>query len=260
MNKKYRRALIAGNWKMNMLPSQVRQFTEALKGSLPESKTCDIAICASFPLLPALIRSVRDCRIIPGAQDVSEHPGGAYTGQVSAEQLNDLGTKIVIVGHSERRSYFGETDHQVNAKVLALVKNGLIPIICVGESELQRQNGLTADFVSYQVKAALHGVAAENLRRCVIAYEPLWAIGTGKTATAEQAQEVCRGIRAVIRELYGARPARGVTILYGGSMNGDNARELLSMPDIDGGLIGGASLKPEEFARIIAATAESADE
>ena len=179
---------------------------------------------------------------------------GAYTGEISASQLADIGSKYCIVGHSERRQYHGETDMMVNAKAKALMEKGIIPIICVGESLEQREMNLTMEFVSYQVKAALSGIDATKLRRCIIAYEPIWAIGTGKTATAEQAQEVCEGIRAVIRGIYGARPARAVSILYGGSMNAQNAYELLAQPDIDGGLIGGASLKPVDFAEIIKAT------
>jgi len=254
MNKKYRKAIIAGNWKMNLLSSQVRPFLEELRAALPEEKTCEAAICAPFPLLPALLRWGKDSRILAGAQNVSQYPAGAYTGEVSARQLKDLGVKLTIVGHSERRSLFGETDETVNAKLLALLEEGISPILCVGESASQRERGLTAEHIAYQVKAGLHGVPAEKLRRCVIAYEPIWAIGTGLTATAEQAQEVCRQIRAVVRELYGARAARGVSILYGGSMNAENAPALLAMPDIDGGLIGGASLKPGAFAKIIAAT------
>ena len=259
MNKKYRKAIIAGNWKMNMLPSQVRPFMEELRAALPEEKTCDVAICAPFPLIPSVLRSARDSRIMVGAQNVSEFAAGAYTGEVSALQLKDLGVRLTIVGHSERRGYFGETDDTVNAKVRALLAAGIFPVICVGESAAQREKGLTSDHIAYQVKAALYGVEADRLRRCIIAYEPIWAIGTGKTATAEQAQEVCQHIRAVIRGLYGARTARGVSILYGGSMNADNAAELLAMPDIDGGLIGGASLKPGDFAKIIAATDQPRD-
>lgn len=256
MNRKYRRAIIAGNWKMNMLPSGVKPYIEALRAQMPRSKTCDTIICAPFPLLSSLSRAVKDSRIAVGAQNVSEHARGAYTGEVSIEMLQDLGTRYVIVGHSERRAYFGETDALVNEKARALLAAGMSPIICVGESLEQREHGLTLDHISYQVKAALYGVAAESMRRVVIAYEPIWAIGTGRTATSEQAQEVCEAIRAILRRLYGARTARGVSILYGGSMNPSNAGELLSMPDIDGGLIGGASLEPDKFADIILAAGQ----
>ena len=173
---------------------------------------------------------------------------------MSAAQLADIGAKYCIVGHSERRQYHGEDDMLINAKVKALIEKGIVPIICVGESLEQREMDLTMEYVAYQVKAALSGVDASQLRRCIIAYEPIWAIGTGKTATAEQAEEVCQGIRAVVRGIYGARPARAVSILYGGSMNAKNAFELLAQPDIDGGLIGGASLKPVDFSEIVKAT------
>ena len=168
--------------------------------------------------------------------------------------LADLGVKYCIVGHSERRQYHNEDNALINAKVKILLEKGINPIICVGESLEQREMDLIMELIDYQVKAALCGVDASQLRRCVIAYEPIWAIGTGKTATADQAQEVCEGIRAQIRRMYGARPARAISILYGGSMNAKNCEELLAMPDIDGGLIGGASLKPKEFATIISAT------
>ena len=176
---------------------------------------------------------------------------GAYTGEISADMLKDLGVKYVIVGHSERRQYFCETDTTVNKKVHAVLNAGMNPIICVGESLEQRETGITDEWIALQVKSALYGVPADKLRRCIIAYEPIWAIGTGKTATAEQAGEVCSNIRATIRGLYGARVARSVTIQYGGSMNPKNAAELLAQPDIDGGLIGGAALKPDQFVDII---------
>ena len=260
MNKKYRKALIAGNWKMNMLPSQAKPFVDELKPLLPKQKTCDVAICAPFVIMPALMKAAKDCRIGVGAQDVSEHDKGAYTGEVSAEQLKDLGSKYVIIGHSERRAYHGETDEMVNVKTKNVLAGGMTPIVCVGESLEQRERELTLTHIEYQIKAALYGIGDEQVRRVVIAYEPIWAIGTGKTATADQAEEVCAFIRGVIRKGYGARTARAVTILYGGSMNAKNAAELLSKPDIDGGLIGGASLKPEDFSKIIAATAEEARE
>ena len=200
-----------------------------------------------------MLRWGKDAKIACGAEDVSAFAKGAYTGEIAANMLADLGVKYCIVGHSERREYHKESDMLVNAKARALLDNGISPIICVGESLEQREMELTMAHINYQVRAALHGVDASELRRCVIAYEPIWAIGTGKTATAEQAEEVCREIRSIIREIYGARPARSVSILYGGSMNAKNAAELLAMPDIDGGLIGGASLKPADFATIIAA-------
>ena len=258
MNKKYRKALIAGNWKMNMLASESKAFVDALKAEMPKQKSCDIAICAPFVVMPALGKAVGGSRIGLGAQDVSAHDKGAYTGEVSVAQLKDIGTKYVIIGHSERREYHAESDELVNTKSLKVLENGMTPIICVGESLDQRERGLTMAHIEYQVRAALSGMTEEMVRRSVIAYEPIWAIGTGKTATADRAEEVCAHIRSVIRKVFSARTARSTTILYGGSMNAGNAMELLGKPDIDGGLIGGASLKPADFAKIIAATAQEA--
>lgn len=254
MNRKYRKPIIAGNWKMNMLPSTAKPFVDALKERLPKSRFCSIVLCAPYPIIPALSKAVKDSRIAVGAQDVSLYESGAYTGEVSLPMLTDLSTKYVIIGHSERREYHGETDTMVNEKAKKVLAAGLTPIICVGESLAQRESDLTSEYITYQVKAALFGISAEQLRRCVIAYEPIWAIGTGKTATSQQAQDVCEEIRTLIRRLYDAKVARAVSILYGGSMNAKNAKELLAMPDIDGGLIGGASLKPEDFSEIILAT------
>ena len=254
MNRKYRKTVIAGNWKMNMLASEIKPFMEELKANLPKARTCEMVLCVPGVMVPAMVKAGKDCKVAAGGEDVSCFEKGAYTGAVSASQLADVGAKYCIVGHSERRQYHGEDDMLVNAKARALLDKGIMPIICVGESLEQRESDLTMEYVAYQVKAALSGIDASQLRRCVIAYEPIWAIGTGKTATAEQAQEVCEGIRAVIRGIYGARPARAVSILYGGSMNAKNAYELLAQPDIDGGLIGGASLKPVDFATIIKAT------
>ena len=259
MNRKYRKTVIAGNWKMNQLASGIKPFIEELKENLPKQKNCDIVLCTPAVMVPTMIKAGKEAKVAAGAQDVSKYEKGAYTGEVSADQLADIGAKYCIVGHSERRQYHGEDDMLVNAKAKALLNKGIIPIICVGESLEQREMDLTMEYVAYQVKAALSGIDASALRRCIIAYEPIWAIGTGKTASAEQAQEVCEGIRAVIRKIYGARPARAVSILYGGSMNAKNAHELLAQPDIDGGLIGGASLKPADFAAIVAATNQDAE-
>lgn len=253
MNTKYRKAIIAGNWKMNMLASDIKPFIEELKANLPETKTCDTILCVPAVNIPTMLKCGKDAKVSCGAQDVSEHDKGAYTGDISAAMLADLNVKYCIVGHSERRAYYQESDLKVNAKIKKLLENGIGPIICVGESLEQREMDLTIEYITYQVKAALSGISATELRRTVIAYEPIWAIGTGKTATAEQAQEVCAAIRTVIRKIYGARPARAVSILYGGSMNAKNAAELLAQPDIDGGLIGGASLKPADFATIVKA-------
>lgn len=255
MNKKYRKAVIAGNWKMNMSIAEVRPFIDSLRTEISKTKTCDVVICAPFVMLQALTKAVKDTgRIAIGSQDVSMHDKGAYTGDVSANMIKELGVKYAIMGHSERREYQHEDDFTINAKVKKALEYGLNPIICVGESKEQRDFELTVPHIVYQVTAALHGLDEEQLKHCMIAYEPIWAIGTGAVATAEQAEDVCAEIRKVIKNKYGAKAARGISILYGGSMNGANAETLLSMPDIDGGLIGGASLKPADFAKIIAAT------
>ena len=255
MNKKYRKAVIAGNWKMNKLASEAKPFVEELRSAMPKSKTCETVLCVPGPIIPAMLKAMKDSRISIGGQDVSANDFGAFTGEVAAPMLSDLGAKYCIVGHSERRAYHGETDSMINAKAHKLHDCGIIPIICVCESLEQRESELTMEFIDYQVRAALVGFDKDAVKKCVIAYEPIWAIGTGKTATSEQAQEVCCEIRAVIRKLYDARTARAVSILYGGSMNAKNCDELLAQPDIDGGLIGGASLKPADFAKIVAATA-----
>ena len=256
MNRKYRKTVIAGNWKMNQLVSGVKPFMEELKENLPKSRSCDVVLCTPAVMIPTMVKAGKDCRVAAGGEDVSKYEKGAYTGEISADMLADAGAKYCIVGHSERREYHHESDALVNEKAKALLNKGIIPIICVGESLEQREKNLTMEYIAYQVCAALSGIDGTQVRRCVIAYEPIWAIGTGKTATAEQAEEVCCEIRAVIRKLYGARSARAVSILYGGSMNAKNAAEMLAQPDIDGGLIGGASLKPADFATIVAATAQ----
>jgi len=251
MNRRYRKTIIAGNWKMNKTASETKKFAEELKTLLPKAKWCDVVVCVPYVNIPAALRAFKDMRVSIGAENVYYEKSGAFTGEVSADMLKDLGVKYVIIGHSERRQYFGETDVIVNKKVHAALEAGLHPIICVGESLEQREMGVTMDLMALQVKSAFAGISAEKARKCVIAYEPVWAIGTGKTATAEQANEVCNAIRATIRHLYGARVARSVTIQYGGSMNAKNAAELLAQPDVDGGLIGGASLKPDQFVEII---------
>jgi triosephosphate isomerase len=241
---------------MNMVPSEVKPFVEELRANLPRQKTCDTVICAPFPLLTTVAKSVKDSRIAIGAQNVSEYTKGAYTGETSLAMLQDIGVRYVIIGHSERRAAFGETDYIINTKAKNILRAGMNPIICVGESLEQRERELTLEHITYQVKAALYGVLPEQMRHVVIAYEPIWAIGTGRTASTGQAQEVCEAIRTVLRRKYGARVARGTSILYGGSMKADNAQELLAMPDIDGGLIGGASLDAKEFSKIILATGQ----
>ena len=251
MNPRYRKTIIAGNWKMNKTLTDTRAFAEELKPLLGKPKWCEVVLCVPAVNISAALRLFKDTRVAIGAQNMHYEESGAYTGEVSAEMLKDLGVKYVIIGHSERRQYYNETDMTVNKKVLAALEAGLYPIVCVGESLEQRELGVTMELIAYQVKAALANVPAEQMRHIVIAYEPIWAIGTGKTATAEQANEVCEAIRTVIRKLYGARVARAVTIQYGGSMNAKNAAELLAQPDVDGGLIGGASLKPADFMEIV---------
>ena len=251
MNRRYRKTIIAGNWKMNKTLSETRAFAEELKPLLGKPKWCEVVLCVPYVNIPAAVRLFKDCRVSVGAENCHFESHGAFTGEVSPEMLKEVGVKYVVIGHSERRQYYNETDFTVNKKVHAALEAGLYPIVCVGESLEQRELGVTMDLISYQVKAALAGVPAEKMRHVVIAYEPIWAIGTGKTATAEQAGEVCQAIRTVIRKLYGARVARSVTIQYGGSMNAKNAAELLAQPDVDGGLIGGASLKAPDFVEIV---------
>ena len=251
MNRRYRKTIIAGNWKMNKTASETKKFAEELKPLLPRAKWCEVVVCVPFVNIPAALKAFKDMRVSVGAENLYYEPSGAYTGEVSADMLKDLGVKYVIIGHSERRQYFGETDVSVNKKVHAALEAGLHPIICVGESLEQREMGVTMELIALQVKSALSGVAPEKVRKCVVAYEPIWAIGTGKTATAEQAGAVCTHIRSIIRKQYGARVARAVTIQYGGSMNAKNAQELLAQPDVDGGLIGGAALKPDQFVEIV---------
>ena len=251
MNRRYRKTIIAGNWKMNKTASETKKFAEELKNIMPRAKWCETVVCVPYVNIPAALKAFKDMRVSVGAENLYYEPSGAYTGEVSADMLKDLGVKYVIIGHSERRQYFGETDIIVNKKVHAALEAGLHPIICVGESLEQREMDVTMELIALQVKSALSGVSADKARKCVIAYEPIWAIGTGKTATAEQAGEVCTAIRAVIRGMYGARVARSITIQYGGSMNPKNAHELLAQGDVDGGLIGGAALKPDQFVEII---------
>ena len=256
MNRNYRKTVIAGNWKMNLLPSDAKKYAAALAEHLNKERWCSTVLCVPAITAPALIRALKGQHVAVGAQDVSAEDAGAFTGEISAAQLKDAGVKYVIVGHSERRAYHGETDELIGRKLRKALAAGLDPILCVGETLAQRDNGTAMDVVRLQLKTALFGLDGHGMRSTVIAYEPVWAIGTGRTATAEQAEEMCREIRAVLRELYGARTARAVSILYGGGMNPANARELLAQPDVDGGLIGGASLDPEKFYQIMEAAKE----
>ena len=250
MNRKYRKTLIAGNWKMNKTPSETKDFMVNFKAIMPKGRWCDIALCVAAVDIPAAVRAMRETLVGIGAENCNANPSGAYTGEIAANMLVDAGCKYVILGHSERRA-MGETDKEVNAKVLAAIEAGLIPIVCCGESLEQRESGVTDEWITMQIKLALQGVPEEKIRRLVIAYEPIWAIGTGRTATPEQAEAVCEHIRTVVRKLYGSKNARATTILYGGSMNDKNANELMSQPEIDGGLIGGASLVAEKFEKVV---------
>ena len=253
MNLKYRKTIIAGNWKMNLNAEEAKKFITQLKSKAGQAKWCDVVLCVPFLQIPAAVRAAKHTKIAIGAQNCHFEENGAYTGEISCKMLAEAGVKYVIIGHSERRRDNNETDTTVNKKVLAALQAGLRPIICVGETLEMRDNDVTLDVVRMQVKTALRGVMHDQIRRVTIAYEPIWAIGTGYTATSEQAGEVCEAIRDVVRQLYGARLARAVSVLYGGSMNTANAAELLAQPDGDGGLIGGASLKSESFEKIIEA-------
>lgn len=250
MNKAKRRAVIAGNWKMNKTAAESAALIDALIPAV-QGAGCDVVICTPFTSLAAAANKCAGTNIGVGAQNVHFEKSGAFTGEISADMLVDLGVKYVIVGHSERRQYFAETDETVNRRARAALAAGLSVIVCVGESLTQREQGVTEELVRLQTKIALGGISAEEMARVIIAYEPVWAIGTGRTATAEQAQEVCAAIRRVVGELYGEAVAEATTIQYGGSMNAGNADELLQKPDVDGGLIGGAALKPDQFVEII---------
>ena len=253
MNRRYRKTIIAGNWKMNKLPGESKEFIQQLKEKAAAAKWCDVVLCVPFTHLTTAVKAARGTRIAIGAQNCHFADKGAYTGEVSCAMLADLGVKYVIIGHSERRQYFGETDGDVNKKVKAALEAGLRPIVCLGESLEIRENDAALDHIRMQLKIALKDITAQQLRKVVIAYEPIWAIGTGKVATAEQANEVGSAIRETLRAIYGARAARGVSILYGGSLSEKNADSLFAMPDVDGGLIGGASLEVEKLSGIIEA-------
>ena len=250
MNRKYRKTVIAGNWKMNKTPSETKEFMTQLKAIMPKGRWCDVALCVPAVDIPAAVRAVRETRIGIGAENCNANASGAYTGEIATNMLVDAGCKYVIIGHSERRA-MGETDADVNAKVLAALDAGLTPIMCCGETLEQRESGITTEWITMQIKLGLAGVPEDKIRKVIIAYEPIWAIGTGRTASPEQAEEVCESIRAAVRKLYSSKNARAISILYGGSMNDKNAFELLAQPDIDGGLIGGASLKAPDFAVIV---------
>ena len=241
--------LIAGNWKMFKTKAEAVAFAEEFK-ALYGGTDVQAAICAPFTDLEALVDCFRGTGIGVGAQNVHFEDEGAFTGEISVRMLEEIGVDFCIIGHSERRQYFAETDETVNLKIKKLLESSIRPIMCVGESLEQRDSGVLFDFVKSQLEGGLAGISPEDMNKIVVAYEPIWAIGTGKTATADQAQEVCAMIRNTIAEMYDAETAEAVRIQYGGSMNAGNAAELLAKPDIDGGLIGGASLKPD-FGKIV---------
>ena len=255
MDKAKRKAIIAGNWKMNKTATEAAQLVDELIPAVQDA-SCEVVICTPYTDLVTAVAKTKDTNIHVGAENVHFEASGAFTGEISAAMLVDLGVEYVIVGHSERRQYFAETDQTVNKRTLAALNAGLKAIVCVGESLQQREEGVTEELVRMQTKIALRDVTAEQMANVVIAYEPVWAIGTGKTATADQAQEVCAQIRKVIGELYGDAVAQATTVQYGGSMNAKNCEELLSKQDVDGGLIGGASRKAADFAVIVNAASK----
>lgn len=244
-----RRKIVAGNWKMNMTPSQAVALCDELK-DLVKSDTVDVVYCVPAVDIVPVVEAVKGSNVEVGAENMYFEEKGAYTGEISASMLVDAGVKYVIIGHSERRDYFKEDDALLNKKVKKAFEAGLTPILCCGETLEQREMGITLDWIRMQIKSDLVGVSAEQVASMVIAYEPIWAIGTGKTATTEQAQEVCKAIRDCIAEVYDAATAEAVRIQYGGSVNAGNAAELFAQPDIDGGLVGGASLKAD-FGKIV---------
>ncbi|MCR5639083.1 MAG: triose-phosphate isomerase [Lachnospiraceae bacterium] len=244
-----RRKIVAGNWKMNQTPSQAKALVETLK-PLVDNPDVDVVYCVPAIDLPVVIEAVKGTNVHVGAENMYYEEKGAFTGEIAPDMLTDLGVEYVIIGHSERREYFAETDETVNKKVLKALEHGIKPILCCGESLTQREQGITIDWIRQQIKIALLNVTADQVKDVVIAYEPIWAIGTGKTATSDQAEEVCAAIRQVVKELYSDAVAEEVRIQYGGSVNAGNAAELFAKPDIDGGLVGGASLKPD-FGKIV---------
>lgn len=245
-----RKPIIAGNWKMNKTPEEAKELVTALVPLVKDAK-CDVVICPPFVDLCAVKPIIAGTNIHLGVQNIHWAEKGAFTGEISADMLKAHGVEYAIVGHSERRQYFGETDATVNQRAKAAIAAGITPIICVGESLEQRESGVTDAVVSGQTKAALDGIESKDVETLVIAYEPIWAIGTGKTATKEDANATIAVIRGAIAEVYGKDVAEKVRIQYGGSMNPKNASELMSMPEIDGGLIGGASLKAEDFSKVV---------
>ncbi len=247
-----RNYVIAGNWKMNKTPAETTALINEMK-PLVEGAACDVVLCVPYVDIAAAVEAAKGSNIKIGAENVHFKANGAYTGEVSAEMLTACGVEYVVVGHSERRQYFGETDQTVNLRTLAALNAGLKAIVCVGETLEQRELGYTETLLKYQTKMALTNVTAEQLKNVIIAYEPVWAIGTGVTATADQADEGNGYVRAAVAEMFGAEAAEAITVQYGGSMNPKNAEELLAKENVDGGLIGGASLKAEDFSIIVKA-------
>ena len=246
-----RRYVIAGNWKMNFTPSEATAFINEIKPMVEGKNNCDIIFCAPFVTIGAAMEAAKGSNIKIGAQNVHFEEKGAFTGEISAKMLKEIGVEYVIIGHSERRQYFGETDHTVNLRTKAALNAGLKVLLCLGEVKEERLAGITNEVVGMQTKLDLEGISADELKNVIIAYEPVWAIGTGLTATPEQADETCGVIRDVVAELYGREVAEELIIQYGGSMNDKNAAELLSKQNVDGGLIGGASLVAEKFNAIV---------
>lgn len=246
-----RKPIIAGNWKMNKNRKDAEQLITELAPLVKDAK-CDVVICVPFTDLDTAVKATKNTNIKVGAQNVHWAESGAFTGEISADMLKEIGVEYVIIGHSERRQYFGETDESVNKRTLKALEAGLKPIICVGETLAEREKGKTDEVVTRQTKAAFKDIPKEELKNIVIAYEPVWAIGTGKTATADDANSTIKVIRDTMAELYCKNCAEEtVRIQYGGSMNPKNASELMAMPEIDGGLIGGASLKAEDFSKVV---------
>ena len=239
-----RKKMVAGNWKMNMTPSGAVKLAEELK-PMVKNDDVDVVFCVPAIDIVPVVNEVKDTNIKVGAENMFYEEKGAYTGELSPEMLVDAGVSYVIIGHSERRQYFHETDEIINKKMRKAIEHKLLPILCCGESLEQRESGVTLEFIKKQIVNAFKYIPPEKVINCIIAYEPIWAIGTGRVATAEQAQEVCAAIRTNIRDIYGAVVAERIRILYGGSVNAGNANHIFSMPDIDGGLVGGASLKPD---------------
>ncbi len=244
-----RKKIIAGNWKMNMTPSEAVELVNTLK-PLVVTEDADVVFCVPAIDIIPVVEAAKGSNIQVGAENMYFEEKGAYTGEISPNMLTDAGVKYVVLGHSERREYFAETNETVNKKMLKAFEHGLTPIMCCGETLEQREQGVTMDFIRQQVKVGFQNVTADQAKTAVIAYEPIWAIGTGKTATTEQAQEVCKAIRECIAEVYDEATAEVIRIQYGGSVNAATAPELFAQPDIDGGLVGGASLKPD-FGKIV---------